>query len=392
VIREELMHQPAPALHLELVRDAIGFHGLRVPWMRLWSRASENPFLTWTWMEAFWTRVAPGRRPLVLAARTAGGELVGVLPLSIARQGVARVCRFMADETVGSDYLDALVLPELDAPVRRALWSSALELAGREYDVLELREMLSGGESEALIRELANDGPLTLEGEPQYRCPHIAITGAFADFIKGVSRADNLKRRKKQLEKTPGFAIDIARTEAELGPALETFFRLHRLRWAGDGGSQGITGKRIEAFHREVVLRFAREDAVRLYTLRLGEAAIASVYMLGKGATRYFYQSGYDPAHAKTSPGLVLLARTIEDAFAEGAREYDFLHGSEPYKFEWATGERQTMALRLTVPTLRGRWRTAERSVVAAARALGQKWLGERYELLRRLRRRWAVA
>jgi CelD/BcsL family acetyltransferase involved in cellulose biosynthesis len=296
----------------------------------------------------------------------------------------------MADETVGSDYLDVLVDPELDIPVRRALWTEALSLAGRAYDVLELREMLRDGPSASMLGELAAGSGL--ETETQYRCPHIAISGTFADFIQGVSRADNLKRRKKQLEKMPGFAIDVARTEAEVGPALDTFFHLHALRWAADGGSQGITGKRIEAFHRECVRRFAREDRVRLYTLRIEDHALASVYMLGKGSTRYFYQSGYDPAHSKLSPGLVLLARTIEDAFEEGAREYDFLHGSEPYKFEWATGERQTMALRLTVPNLRGRWRSAERSAVAAARALGQKVLGERYDLLRQLRRRWAVA
>lgn len=392
MIREDLLDRPAPALRVEVVQDAIGLHALRVEWQQLWERGAENPFLTWDWLQAAWTRVTPQRRPLVLVARTGGGELVGVLPLSIERQaGLARVARFLGDLTVGSDYLDALVAPELAEPVRRALWSETLRLAGDAFDVLELHELLQGSDTERLVRDFAATRALELEALPGYRCPHIAVRQSFAEYLKGVSRADNLKRKRKQLEKLPGFAIDVASEPEQVLPALETFFELHRKRWAGDGGSQGITGERVEHFHREVVRRFARKGQVRLYTLRVEGRAIASVYMLGRGSTRYFYQSGYDPAFAKQSPGLVLLARTIEDAFAEGAREYDFLHGSEPYKFEWANGERATLSLRASVPTLRGKWLAAERAAVASARAWGQRLLGEGgYDVLRRLRRRWA--
>lgn len=392
MIRADLMDRPAPALRIERVSDAIGLHGLRAAWQELWEKSTENPFLSWDWLQASWTRVTPDRRPLVLVARTGAGELVGVLPLSVEREaGVARVCRFLGDLTVGSDYLDALVSPELDQPVRRALWSEALRLAGECYDVLELREMLRGSETEALVRQLAGAAALPVEEQAGYRCPYIAVKQPFAEYLKGVSRSDNLKRKRKQLEKMPGFGIESASEPERVGPALETFFSLHAKRWAGDGGSQGITSDRVEKFHREVARRFARKNQVRLYTLNVDGRAIASVYMLGKGQTRYFYQSGYDPEFSKQSPGLVLLARTIEDAFTEGASEYDFLHGSEPYKFEWANGERATLSLRVAVPTLRGKWLAAERAAVAGARAWGHKLLGEGgYDVLRRLRRRFA--
>ena len=35
----------------------------------------------------------------------------------------------------------------------------------------------------------------------------------------------------------------------------------------------------------------------------------------------------------KQTPGVVLIARTIEDAIARGFRRYDFLRGEEPYKY-----------------------------------------------------------
>jgi CelD/BcsL family acetyltransferase involved in cellulose biosynthesis len=391
MICEEHVSAPAPSLTVEVIRDAIGFHGLRVPWQRLHARASENPFLTWSWIQAAWTRTTPDRMPLLLCAFTGGRELAGVMPLSIRREGLARVCRFLADDTVGSDYLDALVDPEHADAVRQALVGQLMALARTEFDALDLREMLDGSPMVTLLEEQARSGGLSPERVAGYRCPYIAISGDFATYLKGVSRSDNLKRKKKQLEKMPGFAFKVAEGTDAIDAALTEFFRLHAARWASDGGSQGITGPRVEAFHREVVKRFADEQRVRLYTLEVEGKAIASVYMLGSGATRYFYQSGYDPAFAKQSPGLVLLAKTIEDAFTEGAKEYDFLHGSEPYKFEWATSERATVTIAMTIPTLRGRWRVAERTAVKQARALAHGALGERgYETLRRLRRRFA--
>jgi CelD/BcsL family acetyltransferase involved in cellulose biosynthesis len=48
------------------------------------------------------------------------------------------------------------------------------------------------------------------------------------------------------------------------------------------------------------------------------------------------------------SVGLLLLARTIEDATDEGAAEYDLLLGDEAYKYRFATAERTVTTLVLT--------------------------------------------
>ena len=377
MIREDLMGAPVPTLQLQRAQDAVGVRGLRVPWQRLWARASENPFLSWSWMEAAWTHLDPHRRPLVISAHTADGELVGLLPLSVQRVGVARVARFLADDTVGSDYLEALVDPALGATVRRALWGEALRLRGAAYDSLELDDLDGAGATAGEVTTWGRSLGLAVRSEPRYRCPRILISGSFDAYLKRVARAENLRRRQRQLERTPGFAIDVARTEAEVRRALPTFFALHRARWAREGGSQGIPGPRVERFHAEVSARLARLGCAQLYTLRVGAAPLASVYMLGVGGTRYFYQSGYDPGASHQSPGRVLLARTISDAFAQGAHTYDFLRGSESYKFEWSNDERQTVALRAVVPTFRGRWRAGEQAALRAARRWARQALGE---------------
>jgi CelD/BcsL family acetyltransferase involved in cellulose biosynthesis len=50
------------------------------------------------------------------------------------------------------------------------------------------------------------------------------------------------------------------------------------------------------------------------------------------------------------SPGVVLIARTIEDAIARGFRRYDFLRGEEPYKYGFGAVPRDVLRVTLERP------------------------------------------
>src|SRR5207237_151798 len=76
----------------------------------------------------------------------------------------------------------------------------------------------------------------------------------------------------------------------------------------------------------------AERGRLRLYTLFAARRPVASVYGVVHGGKLLYYQSGYDPAWASKSVGLVLLARTVQEAYAEGLHEFDFLRGNEAYK------------------------------------------------------------
>ena len=65
------------------------------------------------------------------------------------------------------------------------------------------------------------------------------------------------------------------------------------------------------------------------------------IYCLRYRGAMLFYQSGFDESWTKQSVGLVAMGLAIKAAIEEGAREYDLLHGSEEYKFQWAAGTRE---------------------------------------------------
>ena len=157
--------------------------------------------------------------------------------------------------------------------------------------------------------------------------------------------------------------MSCAREPAAAAKATDEFLALHRARWAVEGGSDGLSDARHEAFHRDAAQELARAGMLRMYTL-YARAAAGRFRLRRRARDKFnYYQSGYDPNWASRSVGLVLLARTVQDAFAEGLREFDFLRGNEGYKGEWSRGERWTIQLRL--------WRGARARAARAALGAG---------------------
>jgi CelD/BcsL family acetyltransferase involved in cellulose biosynthesis len=183
--------------------------------------------------------------------------------------------------------------------------------------------------------------------------------------------------------------VEVAECPGQLARPLEEFFRLHRLRWESDGGSQGIKGAGVEAFHRDATQLLAEDGRLRLYSLKLGEQTLASVYGIVHDRKFIYFQSGYDPAWAAKSVGLVLVGETFRGAIEEGALEYDFLRGTERYKSDWTSQTRRTVALRVHPPTGIGRWLTHEEEAGRAVREAVKAVLpSQSVEWVRRLRRR----
>jgi CelD/BcsL family acetyltransferase involved in cellulose biosynthesis len=223
----------------------------------------------------------------------------------------------------------------------------------------------------------------------RFVCPRIPLAGTSAEFFASLGRRENLRRREKWLYKQPGVAVEVARTPAEARVGFERFLELHRARWAAEGGSDGLADERDEAFHRAIVQELAERGWLRLYTLFVARRPVASVYGVVHKRTFLYYQSGYDPAWASKSVGLVLLARTVQDAWAEGLQDFDFLRGNEAYKAEWARGERWTIQMRLWRGARGQAARTAQQAAVFARESIKAALPERALATARRARRLW---
>lgn len=366
---------------------------LRPEWTELHQAAAPwNPFLSWEWQYTWWRHFAR-RRPLwIIEAREPDGGLAGLVVLA-ARPSLGGVRRFalLTNGATGTDAVDLLVRPGHGVRVRAAV-AQALARALPRWDAIDLEDLPCGTPTVPALRAVLAGHGVRAVVEPRYACPGFALRGTFEEHVARLRRRATYLRRRRWLERRPGFEVEVAARPEEARDALADFLRLHHLRWAAAGGSSGIPRGALEDFHRDVAPLLAARGWLRLYRLRVEGRTLAAVYGLELGGRFHYYQSGMDPAWASHSPGLVLLGRTVQDAYARGLTDYDFLRGSEPHKLDWAGDRRETCALRLRAPGLRAEAGAAAEEVFRRARDAARSVAPQRvWEVLRRARREAAL-
>ena len=159
---------------------------------------------------------------------------------------------------------------------------------------------------------------------------------SWQELLAGRSRnfREQVGRRARALERDHDVRYRLVDGSEGLDAALDAFFRLHRLRF-GDGSVIA----RTEAFQREFAAVAAERGWLRLWLLDVdGREAAAWLGFRFAGAECY-YQAGRDAAFDKQSVSFVLLSHTIREALEDGATEYRFLRGDEPYKYRFANAD-----------------------------------------------------
>jgi CelD/BcsL family acetyltransferase involved in cellulose biosynthesis len=130
------------------------------------------------------------------------------------------------------------------------------------------------------------------------------------------------------------------------GALLNDLVRLHKASRAQRGGDV-FSDPRVEEFHASALPELVKQGIIRLYALSIGGQIAAVYYGFHHCERAYAYQCGYDPAFAFESPGAILIAYAMKEATTNGAREFHFLRGNEPYKYEWGAKDRMNVCCKL---------------------------------------------
>jgi CelD/BcsL family acetyltransferase involved in cellulose biosynthesis len=381
---------PSPVRIVE-THEPARLEALRAEWSELLEAGSTNPFLSFEWLHTWWRVFGQRRTPWILEARDRGNRLCGLL-LLVSRPGLGvRRWQLLGNGVTGADGLDALVRPGFGLPVRDGFAQALAEASGR-WDALDLEDLPCGSPTVQAIRSALLDRGARADVELRFTCPGFALRGTFAEHLARMKRRETFGRRVRWLERQPRYRIEVVTERGDVPAAVGEFLRLHHLRWDADGGSYGIPRGAAEDFHREVAPLLAARGWLRMWRLRVEDRAIAAIYGIERGRRFFYYQSGMDPDWAPRSPGLVLIGKTIEDAYARGLTDYDFLRGTEPHKLDWSSDRRETCAIRAWAPSFRAEAAHVAEAAFDAARVAARAMAPESlWTALRRARRSWEV-
>jgi CelD/BcsL family acetyltransferase involved in cellulose biosynthesis len=338
---------------IHVIRDRQGLDDLRADWDDLLAASTvRGPFLTWDWLQPWWSHLSPSAELNIVTVRH-DGVLTAIAPLMRSRTfPFSSRLEFIGTGNAGSDYLD-LIVRRGHEPA--ALSAIAGELATQQLP-LHFDHLPPGSLADQLRHQLSPDGWTQLDATTAV-CPFIPLTGQSWDSYLatlGSSHRANVRRRERALDKAFTVRFELAASDDERQAALEALIGFHSQRWTTSRGSTAFATPELRAFHEDATRKALASGRLRLFVLRLDDAIAAVMYGFVHDNRFYFYQHGFSDAYSQHSVGLVLMAMTIRAAIDAGLDEFDMLYGDEPYKSLWARDRHSLARLQLFPPHIAG--------------------------------------
>lgn len=320
-----------------------GYHALpdlHARWQALCDRTPGcTPFQRPEWLLP-WVRHFGPAEPWILTVHAVDGadeRLVGLVPLfRYEREQDGTWKRVLALLGAGlSDHLDVLIEPGWERPALDAVLDE-LARRGTDWDRCELDEQQLAS---PLLGDALPPG-WSAESAHQSACPVLALPQRLDELDQHVPESHLRRFRQYRRRAQREGVLRLERADAHSrNRLLDGLLQLHARRWHELGEHGVLARPGMREFHGEVTAGFAARAALGLYGLWLEDRLIACLYGLVEARTLCFYLSGFDPDAAHLSPGTLIVGMVIEDAIAHGMARFDFLRGSEPYKYWWGASE-----------------------------------------------------
>jgi len=322
------------------------FEALGSEWnVLLRASQADTPFLTCEWQMAVWRTLGQGRLRVV-DVRSDDGELAGIAPLYLNVANGGRTLGFVGGVDP-SDYLDFIIARGQELEVGSAILD--MLAADADWDRMELYNVAESSPTRTWLAQAAEARGWAYADERQVVSPFLLLPESFDAYVAGLSKRERheLRRKLRRAQAIDGLRWYLVDSEfaSELEPEVDAFIDL-MMRSRPDKAE--FMTPQMRSFFYEGVRAAHRGGWLQLAFLEV-EGRKAATYLSFDYDTRLMiYNTGYDPdALSGFSPGIVLMARLIEQAIHQGKRAVDFMRGGEDYKYRF--GAKDTWIHHLSV-------------------------------------------
>ncbi|HID90109.1 MAG TPA: GNAT family N-acetyltransferase [Anaerolineales bacterium] len=316
-------------IRIEPFQTSSAFDRLAEEWDTLLCRsAMDTIFLTPTYQRTWWRHLGQG--DLLLLTVREGEELTGVAPLFLTEQEGRRVLQTVGCVEV-SDYLDWVLAPGREEEILAALLDF---LNGSlTWDAIDLCNVHQDSPTLALLPAPARRRGWSVRTEVQEVCPVVDLPETWEAYLASLGRKDRheLRRKMRRAEAMEGLRWYIVGPEHDLGAEMEAF--LHLMAASAPEKAAFLTAP-MRAFFQELARATFEAGWLQLAFLEVEGRRLASYLNFVYDNRVLVYNSGLDwEAYPTLGAGIVLTGLLIRHAIEKGRETYDFLRGSEPYKY-----------------------------------------------------------
>ena len=298
---------------------------------------TDTVFVTPWWQTTWLKHFGDPSNTRILTAMNGEGNLLGIAPMSVAGDSVT----FLGDTDL-FDYRDFLVPKGAEEGFYPVLFD---EIDSWEWANLDLESVPEGSPTIRFAATNAKDRGWHVTVEEEDKAPIKQLPSNWDDYVSGLGKKyrHELRRKVRKLGNS-GEVTQYDCTPEMLPGHLPDFFRLHRL--SSPEKAEFMTADR-ECFFTELMETAAARGHLRLSMLELDGVRVAACINFDYGDAYLLYNSGYDPAYSQLSVGFINKAWSIKDAIESGKRTFDFLRGTERYKYDLGAEDRSIYTIRI---------------------------------------------
>lgn len=332
---------------LKFIKSDDAFRSLEEKWTSLLSESKlSSPFLTWQWMYRWWlnykNKYETPPQLLIITAAENEAKLDFILPLFIrvnTRYGIKfKQIKLLGTDFESSDYLDIICRPDFASDkIRKIFNSPQIKDIFNAMDMLSFNNLKSSSRLYKLRDQLFSGISKTIHSGITSTCPYLPLPENEDALLKSVSKnmKSSLRRTRNKIKKDESFKMYLVENEAELPDLIKALFELHHLRFSDQNKATKFIYEVRGAFHTEMSRYFLNTDILKFFVVTFNDQPIGMLYCLEYNKRLMYMQAGFDPKFAKYALGNQLILFAVNYAIDHNCVEFDFMRGSEAYKYKW---------------------------------------------------------
>jgi CelD/BcsL family acetyltransferase involved in cellulose biosynthesis len=349
---------------IERVETVSALRSLEHEWRALERHIAPLPFVTFDWVESWWThlhadRLAVKDELLVYVFRETNGSVSGIAPLMRTRRPSRGPLQLRHVQFLGADpnITEIRTLAAVPERVPRVINALLDDFRADPYgwDLMQLTGVPAEHAGSIDLDRFANVE--WTRDVPNY---YLELPSSWAEFRSTLPR--NIKESLRKCYNAPKragltFTPEVVTAPELVAAAVSDLLRLHELRARRDDTvrhSNVFAESAARDFLADYCERLARRERLCIFQLRHGEAVIAARLGFRCGDSLYLYYSGYDPSYGRYSVMTTVVAEAIKFAIANGFRSVNLSTGSDQSKLRWNPRVQIYREASLVSPSLRG--------------------------------------
>jgi CelD/BcsL family acetyltransferase involved in cellulose biosynthesis len=324
-----------------VITNTVDFDSVAMEWDQLHAESRASVFQSHSWSRAWWRHFgeAVRTRELHLVVVRKRGVLIALAPFYIESRKFSGMTRTRELRFIGegiSDYGDIVLKPGHEQDGLQAV-TRHLGRLWKSIDCICLSNLPDESPAMPMLTRLLEEAGVCVSLRQSDTCPRTRLRASWQETLAGLNskKRCHLKKRCTQLAEEHSMGIEFIENPDGLDQALSDLIRMHQERMNESGKAGVFHDPGFEGFFREILEDFLARGWLFLSFLTVDGKRVAAAcsYLLNNVVSLHIAGLGNVGNIRKYSPGMVLHALCMEKAIQRGAKTYDFLRGTEEYKY-----------------------------------------------------------